>query len=83
MAFCGMSEDLLKQAFEAFDADKSGFIDRAEMLNVMNRLAEIGAINADSDECKASTKDIIDKSNACGDADNKISFEEFKKVFEM
>ena len=55
MAFAGLSESQLKEVFDTFDADGSGFISRQELLNILTKLAEVGAIDADSDECKAST----------------------------
>ena len=54
MAFAGLSQDQLKEVFGQFDADNSGFVERQELLNILNKLA--GQLQIDECECKASTK---------------------------
>lgn len=80
MAFCGkeMGEDQARKIFDQWDADGSGFVDRQELLNILLALAK--DLGVDEDECKASTGAIIAESNTAGEADNKLSFDEFKTI---
>lgn len=57
----------VKEAFEAFDKDHSGFIDKSELASLANELGE----TLDDDELAAALK-AIDISG-----DGKISFSEF------
>lgn len=66
----GPSDDDVKQVFEQFDADNSGFIDKAEIQKVCEALG-----------VEASSADIEDLIKAADDnGDGKISFDEFKKA---
>ena len=66
----GPSEQDLKECFEAFDKDSSGFIDEKEIKDVCKALG----IEAKADEVEELMK-ATDTNN-----DGKISYEEFKKA---
>jgi len=76
--FKDCDDERLKAIFDQWDKDDSGFISRKELLDVLMALKD--KMGIDEDECKASTKDILDKCDAAGTDDDKMSFEEFKAV---
>jgi Ca2+-binding EF-hand superfamily protein len=78
MTFKGATPEQIDMLFTRFDKDGSGFIERAELLEVLRSLAK--DLGIDDDECKASTQHIISLSNQVGTADNKISKDEFVKL---
>jgi calmodulin len=63
-------EEDLREAFNMFDADGSGFIDRNEVRMLMKKLAQ----TLTDDEIDA-IMEIVDV-----DGDGEISFEEFKNM---
>lgn len=66
-AACPHSDNTLRQAFDIYDADKSGFLENDEIIALAQKL---GA-NKEVEELKAAIKDM-DTSN-----DGKVSFDEF------
>lgn len=64
------SEDEIKQVFDQFDADGSGYIDSSEIAKVCEALG----VEASSSDIEA----IIAEADSSGDG--KVSFEEFKKA---
>lgn len=54
MSLKGRSDDELKEIFDQFDADNSGFISRTELLDVIRALAQ--KLDVDDDSCKVACK---------------------------
>lgn len=64
-------EDLLKEAFDVFDADKNGFIDAEELKQAMLSVGE--DLNDQELTSLLASADI--------NGDGKVEFEEFKRVY--
>jgi Ca2+-binding EF-hand superfamily protein len=64
------AEQNLRDVFDIFDADKSGFIDRKEMGSLMKKLAQ----SLSEDEITAIMEEVDI------DGDGEVSFEEFKNL---
>ena len=75
----GHDEKVLRDAFEAFDADKSGSIDIEELKKVVKRYFEMSKEPADDKKVADISTKIMKACDTSGDG--KISLEEFIKAF--
>jgi Ca2+-binding EF-hand superfamily protein len=75
-----MSDKMLRDAFDAFDTDKSGTIDINELKCVVKRYYELSKEKADDKKVSDISTKIMKACDTNGDG--KISIEEFVKAFQ-
>jgi len=75
-------DKLLKQTFQFFDTDNSGFITRQELESVVQKFGESGCVSPSIDMNLMVEQFKSDSRNSPGVASPRISYHEFKQVME-